>query len=100
MNATPFFYPNAKQTLAWAGNTPGLPWPFQYVEVPVHTTYVNPEYLPAFYVPPYAGIRQYQAYSNPIIGDFHSLVYDVPFNSVARDRTNAPPSISPMFFMD
>lgn len=93
----PYFHPTTKKQLAWAGHTPGLPWAFQYVEVPVHPTYVNPEYLPVW-PPDSAGVRQ-NRYNKPIIGDFQSMVYDVPFDSTAPFHPN-PPKIQPMWFMD
>jgi len=86
----PYFFSHAKEQLAWAGHTPGLPWPFQYVEVPVNVNYVNPEYVPSPLLPT-TGVFQ-TGRQNPIIGHFDSMVYDVPFDTAKNLRVD-PPSL-------
>lgn len=81
----PYFWPQTSSQLGWRGNTPGLPHQFQYVEVPFHPTYVNPEYA-VVWPPDGNGIRQ-NKYHEPIIGNFQSAVYDVPFDFRHHLRT-------------
>jgi hypothetical protein len=74
----PAFYSRTSANVASYGLTPGLPYPFRYLEVRTHPTYTSEEYV-NIWPDQTAGIKQ-NAYREPIIGDFQSMVYDVPFD--------------------
>lgn len=74
----PAFFPRTAANVASYGLTPGLPYPFRYNEVRSHPTYTSTEYV-NIWPNQQAGIQQ-NSYKTPIIGDFQSMVYDVPFD--------------------
>lgn len=78
-NTHPAFYDRTKAVVASYGLTPGLPYPFRYLELRQHPTYTDTEYV-NIWPNQQAGIKQ-NAYREPITGDFQSMVYDVPFDS-------------------
>lgn len=86
----PFFdrgyFSYAADMLADYENTPGLPRQFHYQEIDRYPTYSDREQVD-INLSPYSYVPQISQ-RDPITGQYHAMVYDVPFDQVHDDQKN------------
>lgn len=78
-------------------NTMGQPLQFHYLGSPGHPTHSTREHV-AINLSPFSDVPQ-NSQKDPIIGQYHSMVYDVPFDVIHDRNTNSNLSMYGLGFL-
>jgi hypothetical protein len=91
------FFSSARSMIADHQNVPGFPLQFEYQEQPQHPLHSRNEYFAVNLQPsgdvPQNGERQ------PVIGDYHSMVEDLPWDPIHERKVKNNLTIAGFGFM-
>lgn len=80
------FFNHAEYILHHQENTSGYPRQFHYPESADHPTHVKRDNV-HINLAPFSEIKQ-NSLKDPVIGPYHSMVYDVPFDKILDKKMN------------